>query len=222
MTSKVKTFWSQTVIVIAYVLILIGSLCFALTLYAEVMHTFGMQGVSTVEWPLREVLAIDVDSQGRIYCVNRVYGRLQIFDANGQFIRGWSLPTITFNIEPTNNLIHAVTWNDKNIEYDLNGNIIRQWDEKGSYANFPTRGDFGCKDIYGNRYRRDSAYLPTTIVKITPSGIKTAVVTEPLYLWLLGFPLPAGIYWLIAIVIFETRRRMKKQFPRAIQACPRV
>ena len=49
------------------------------------------------------------------------------------------------------------------------------------------------------------------ITKTAPSGERTIVVQDPLYLWLIGFPYPAGVYILVPAVTWGIGRMVKKR-----------
>ena len=81
---------------------------------------------SKARFPLATPLAIAVDSKERVYCLSRFYNRMQVFDSDGQFIRGWfvGIPKGAYHIliDDEDNLRVATERWGKNLFFDTNGN----------------------------------------------------------------------------------------------------
>jgi len=53
-----------------------------------------LKTVSGIRSPMGKITEIHVDREGFIYCADHIYSRLQVFDGNGHFVRGWLVPNL--------------------------------------------------------------------------------------------------------------------------------
>jgi len=117
--------------------------------------TFGRQGQGPGEF--QDPRGVAVDAAGNIYVADTGNHRVQVFDANGKYLRGWgqygSGPG-EFNepwgiaVDGEGNVYVADTWNYRVQKFDSMGKFVRMWGESGD-----TGGDAGALPgaFYGPR-----------------------------------------------------------------------
>ena len=161
---------------------------------------------SHVRFPLPEISkkGITVDSKGRIYCPMLLYHRLQVYDRDGRFVKGWGASVPKFDrrlITDEHDHIHIIGRYIHDV-YDSNGLLLstrRGQDMAGIQESFDT-GSSQTQDLEGNVYRIETgltSYLFPKITKITPAGLQTTIIQDPWELWVLAGPFHA---WLLAIL----------------------
>lgn len=168
---------------------------------------------SKVRFPQTGSKGISVDSKGRIYCAIFDYQRLQVYDQNGQFIRGWFtyIPKDGFGLhlvtDPNDN-IHIVADVSHDI-YDSNGVLLSTKRGENSDPNKEHVGEGYnlTRDQHGNVYRFHSglsSMLFPKIIKIIPTGEQKALIEDPLELWLMMGPVHAWLLlmlWMLFLAI---------------------
>ena len=92
------------------------------------------------EIPLADIIGFVVDSEENIFIGSQFYGRIQVYNENGEFLRNWKVDALegAFNISLSekNNILITTARGREQIEYDLFGNILSR-KEIGSYENEP-------------------------------------------------------------------------------------
>lgn len=151
--------------------------------------------VSTkMRFPLGEPEDLAVDNKDNIVVYSRDHCRLQIYRNNGTLLRGWFVYTANrtarIHIDP-NNSLHLATMFDKHYVFDINGNLSKQFEEKGIFEKFclmdtPEK----TRDSKSNTYKMSQTFFRTIIFKITPEGSKKVVISDPIYLWLFRWMFP--------------------------------
>lgn len=151
----------------------------------------------TNELPLGDTEGIVVDRFGQIYVGLGFYGKVQVYDSEGHFLRNWKVESLggSFRVDLTKeqNILIATARGSKQIVYDSIGNMISNSviDRIYSRSDKPT-------DIYITdqkvKYEIDGYVFPK-IVKTTLD--KKIIVDQGLFLKLMNGPLPA---WLFAMM----------------------
>jgi hypothetical protein len=158
---------------------------------------FGIRTISTkMRFPLGEVEDLAVDKNNNIVVYLRDHCRIQIYQDNGELLRGWFVGSSLrgarnqIHIDP-NDCIHLATKEDKHYVFDIQGNLLREYQEKGIFEKFGGM-DKAAKalDLRNNIYRVFSSFFRTHISKITPEGSETIVVSDPFYIWLFRLMFP--------------------------------
>jgi len=126
---------------------------------------------------------VAVDAQGNLYVVDTYNHRIQVFDANGQFVRQWGgkgnapgqfQEPWGIALDKAGNVYVADTWNHRIEKFDAQGRFLKQW---GTFGD--TQGALGAPTtFYGPRtlaIDRDGNLLVgdtgnKRIVKFTPEG----------------------------------------------------
>lgn len=150
---------------------------------------------SSIRFPLN-VSDYDVGCHGHVVCFISSHNRIQVYSEDGQFLKGWFVDNGGYTagsvlIDP-NDLIHFATPADRHFIFDLDGNIVKDSYSKGignsltelnraKYKN--GQAGFNYKALFGIKGKR--------IVKISPEGKESVVVSDPFFIWLFQewFPL---------------------------------
>lgn len=92
---------------------------------------WGKKGKAPGEFNLPHAIA--VDKQGRVYVGDRENYRLQIFDADGKFLKEWTNVGSPWGLDlrPDETLFIADGYNDRIVKADLNGKILGAFGNNG-------------------------------------------------------------------------------------------
>ena len=157
------------------------------------------------QFPLRGIdeIPIAVDNDGNIYSAITHYSRIQKYNKNGEFIKGWFVDTSgVFNIWVGDDRLHAIlSRTHKHVVFDLNGKMIENinitdFNEESSL--WEKAGKSVKKDLDGNIYLVENS---DNILKITPAGEKSVIIKNPFYLYLIKEPLPAFFLFIIGALM---------------------
>ncbi len=107
------------------------------------LFDWGHKGQGPGEFDLPHSVA--VDAQGNVYVADRSNARIQVFDANGKFLKAWKSPELgrpwSLTIGP-DNLLYVVDGGDLKpappdrgqlLKLDLSGKILAKWSRFGNY-----------------------------------------------------------------------------------------
>jgi len=146
------------------------------------------------EVPLGDIKGIVVDNEGHIYVGLGFYGKVQVYDTNGKFIKNWKVGASggTFNIDLTDdqNILISTARGDKQILYDKNGKVVSKNSVDNIYSETKRPWDsFATSE--GDSYEVKGGMFPS-IVRTSPDN--KVIVKQGLILQLMKGPFPA---WLI-------------------------
>ena len=165
---------------------------------------FGTQNLfSDTQFPMGSVTGIDIDALGRIYCIDGVYGRLQVFDAQGHFFKGCFLPpgrgSAGLKVEPDGSI--GVLKRGKLYKYNIEGNILSIQEEYSAedYSSF--RKHMVINDS-GESYRSVESFLWPWKLEKSCDSVSTEIISEPFSLWIIRFPFPSIGLFLVCIACF--------------------
>jgi hypothetical protein len=101
---------------------------------------------ASLEWPAGFVSGVVTTEQGVHIIPHTPSGRIQIYDANWKFIRGWPVDAGggTFKLSSTEtNTVEVVTARGQwRYVFDFNGNLLNQENySPATYSNFPESGE---------------------------------------------------------------------------------
>ena len=136
---------------------------------------WGQQGVS--DGRFQRPRAVAIDGEDRVYIVDMT-ARIQVFDANGQFIRSWRTPNWEsgkpsgLSFDSDGNLLVADTHYFRMLVYTPEGNLLEERTIGGEPGNAP--GQFGfvtdiVEDSHGNYYVAEYGEFDR-IQKFSPDG----------------------------------------------------
>jgi hypothetical protein len=147
------------------------------------------------ELPLGDIKGIVVDNKGHIYLGLGFYGKVQVYDTEGEFIKNWKVDASggTFNIELTEDqdILISTARGNKQLLYDQKGKVLSKNSIDNIYSETKGRWD-RFTTIEGETYEIKGGMFPKVIRSSTSSKL---IVKQGLILQLMKGPFPA---WLIA------------------------
>jgi len=171
---------------------------------------------STIEFPLGSLGSIAVDGEGRIYCAAGFYSRIQVYDTNGEFLRGWFVDAtegmIVVDVEE-DGLLHVRTARgSRHFIYDAEGSLLQEPRDTAAVNQYfmdhlDLAGLRRCSDQAGNSYVIRLSFLYPVVVRETPTGERATVVSMPIYLWPLMGPFPAIAFAFVGLLGFAASTR---------------
>lgn len=153
------------------------------------------------EVPLGDIQGIVVDNSGNIYVGVGFYGKVQVYDSKGRFIRNWKAGASggSFNIQLSfdQDIVVTTARGDKQILYDQSGKALSTKTIDNIYSESRRTSDrFITKS--GEEYRVSGGIFP----KITKnSPIEKEIVKQGLILRILQGPLPVWLFAALGIGI---------------------
>jgi hypothetical protein len=156
---------------------------------------------SQIQFPIADVWTIDVDSNGQVYCFDALYSRLQLFDNDGRFVRGWFVAPkakfASFGLYVDENDRPCIFQNEKKYIYTSEGQLIsvtqtQPISDRESYADYSKST---AQDNSGNIYTSvESFFSPWKLIKSNGEN-ESVLISEPIGLWFVGplFPMLAFI-----------------------------
>lgn len=178
---------------------LVIPICFWLSTYAfsftsfyiskqpRLRKTFSML-FSNARFPLADIGGgVAIDNQERLYCISSDYSRLQVFDTEGRFLRGWFVNTgpsdYRLLVDKDGNVIVAKrTRRNKKTFYSYKGELLDKVEISNIDKEFDQDRPAEVKDQYGNIYKLTSR---TKVTKISAQGEETVLLKDTFSLWLL-------------------------------------
>lgn len=143
-----------------------------------------------IRFPLSVVSSLAIDKEGRVLVYTTWLCRLQVFSAEGHFLRGWfvhsSFPSpdaSAMYVDPNEQIHLALSLGHLYI-FDIEGNILEYRKEEGVLDLLLNEDTPRAQatDAKGNVYRAQHGVLSTRIIKIGPLGNKSTVIADPFYL----------------------------------------
>jgi hypothetical protein len=169
--------------------------------------------------PFGDLGGIAVGNNGNIYFGIGMFSRIQVYDTNGIFLKGWFVPDpgISLFVDCNDNLNYLGYRQRIKLVYDSNGTILDHERVTDKYIlNVEPESDYEATDDFGNSYRIESRFFFPRIAKVTPAGEVKTLIEEPIFLTPFRFPFPsipimamAGIP--LSILRFLRRKLNKKQ-----------
>lgn len=143
-----------------------------------------------LRFPLAGLTGIAVDDEN-IYTISRGYGRFQVFDKTGKFVRGWFCPfskgAVWINVNKDNNL-SVILSTGKEYIYSVDGKLLGKSDCSDEYPDENTRqGKNETYDSEGNLYAPIDSFH-SRIIKFSPSGKMSTVVSDPTWVCIVKVP----------------------------------
>lgn len=149
------------------------------------------------EVPLGDIQGIVADNKGHIYLGLGFYGKVQVYDNNGKFIKNWQVGASggAFNIDliEDQNILVSTARGNKQILYDQNGKVISKNSIEGVYLETKRSWD-SFTPSEGETYEVKGGMFPS-IVRTSPDN--KVIVKQGLILQLMKGPFPA---WLIGVL----------------------
>lgn len=172
----------------------------------------GLTSSSGFELPNSERQGLLVDKDGNIFCGSSSYQRIQMYDADGYFIRAFnthvgkgrgSIFSFTIeddklNIRLYRTLVQKTGDIDRLIIYNLDGTLISTSD----YPSPPNTKHYvenSRTDTMGNHYSFTGSIFPRVVKTSTDEDISILIMT-PAWLWLFQAPFPAFAFFALSLI----------------------
>jgi hypothetical protein len=145
---------------------------------------------------------IALDSKGHIYYPIESYKRIQVYEDDGKFVRGWFAPIYsdqTWHIYiDTDDHLHVID-NKKEYIYDIFGRLLTK--QKGLLQTEKfCNGQTSVKDSKGNTYIVMGTLAMPKIVKTTLEGKESVIIENSLDLSLIQMPLQWFSIWFFSLI----------------------
>jgi hypothetical protein len=158
-----------------------------------------------VDFPLSDPQDLAVDRTGNIHLILGFYGRVQVYAADGKFLRGYFVPSkgspIRIWVGPDGNMNFGLVQTNKVLVYSRGDEPIQSYaiksvsDKVAQLKTAPVAG--GDKFIVRNRL------LAPEIVKTNSKGQVLMRIRSPWWLWPMIGPVPCAIS--VAFLVFLRR-----------------
>lgn len=189
--------------------------------------------LSQIRFPLGTPRGLAIDSKGHIYYMSGIYSRIQVYDKNGRFLRGWFFlapgPVNTprqMIIDNKGKLHVEKGYYEENgvIDYDRKmytvfspeGKLVKKHSKKFADTKIPNA--FERKDKEGNIYQIKHKFFIPNIFKTLPSGKTSLLISDPFYLKFINQPFPNAICLIIILSIYHFWNYLKKKRNRDLKA----
>jgi hypothetical protein len=165
----------------------------------------------SIQLPVDPTL-VGVDGCQRVLVYSSHYERLQVFDSDGGFVRGWfvkaggrfsrfgaSGSTVTF-VYPT----------DVEIQWDMFGQAVQTTQKKGAYKENAIRSPgivYCAEGIDCSKYRLRHRLLWASVTVLDSAGKERVLVRQPFPIAMIRIPSPA-VFWALAGIVLLGVRRM--------------
>lgn len=163
-------------------------------------------------FPLDQIEWVGVDDKETVYCLSVTYSRIQVFNSEGKFLRGWfvRIPRGGYQISLSK---------DANVVLGKNGKAYHVYDQFGKLKSPEERHSRiliaersrKAMDAKGNTYELKSPLIRPHILKEkTNNGTKFILTKDPIGLWFHTTPFPFWIFLIVgALNYFCWRYRFK-------------
>lgn len=169
---------------------------------------------SKVRMPNGDIRGIAIDDTGFIYCYSYEYNRIQLFDANGQFLRGWFVDIPhgegLIMMDEDDNLRIASKSNKMNYYYDSQGQLMKKSPLHDWAGEYRLSSFYEARDRYGNTYKPRHSLLYSGVDKIMPGGDQLLLIRQPFGLWLINAPSPVMLFLLMSVLLCALRPLSKR------------
>jgi hypothetical protein len=157
-----------------------------------------------VEFPLSGIQSVIVDRKNRVYVLSGFYARLQVYDGNGRFLRGFftaiSGPS-RLGFDEHDRLCQAALRRDRIFVYTDDGQLLE--DRPGgrfAYKQWKS-GQPWTRDSAGREFQVRRPMWDPTIVTVAPDGTERVFHSHPFYLWPLVGAMPCWISLVLTAVV---------------------
>jgi hypothetical protein len=156
------------------------------------------------EFPLSDVQSMVVDSQGRIFVALAFYGRIQRYDSQGRFQRGWAAQSeggpFALGLRGKDTIVTEVGRRQAQLLFDPDGRLLAERPNPRQQS-LPTGDPVTAIGPDGSLLELRHGLFSSSIVHDS-AGVVTALIKGPLLLRYLGgfqawliFALGMIIYW---------------------------
>lgn len=171
----------------------------------------------SIEFPLGDVEGIDVSRDGNLFVASGFYSRIQVYNPEGDFIRGWFLNRtggglLKIRINDENEVEVAVYHGKKLHVFDQNGRLLksRKYDDDTDFFNsFGQKGKHVFDKSTRCHYDVEGWVFPR-IIQTGPNWEKK-IGKNALYLFPFQGPLQAVVTGMVGMCVMGLAERKKKR-----------
>jgi hypothetical protein len=160
--------------------------------------------------------SVAVDSQGRVYLAVAFFSRVQQYDADGTFLRGWSVEagrgTFRLRTNEAGQLEVFVSRGDRLLTFGVDGELLAS-----NVVGQDRTSDFNGYHAVSTRgweVTVENPVLWPSLIRIDPAGNRKVIAHTPPHLWLMAGPLPAWIVLLASSALFLRSQRTRHRDSR--------
>ena len=170
---------------------------------------------SVIRFPLSYLESIAIDESGNVYCLSGFYNRIQVFDNEGTFLKGWfvDLPGGGRRIrsEKDGEISLFSENNRTKMVYENNGLLLSKSKfESEEFKLLYPENSGPRKDALGNSHQIESPFFWIKVTRTSSEGNRDVVVKDPTGLWFVTIFFPFAWFALIKVVVFFSMRRLLK------------
>jgi|GEM_PF-6588896 len=176
---------------------------------------FGAPYNSSTELPNSDPHGIDIDKEDNIYCGSASYGRVQMYNQYGKFIRGFDThggtgrgSNFCFYLDESNHLcihVYSLAKSEKDTFhkitiYDPDGEVVGQEKYTSPENVYFCSVKNTATDSKSNVYTFKGILFPRVIRRVI-NGEKSVIIQTPLWLWFFQSPFPAFTFFFVSMFI---------------------
>jgi len=191
--------------------------------FSGVFSAFGMLKwiPESVEFPLAGIEGIAVNREGSLFVASGPYSRIQVYNAKGEFVRGWFLDdtgggALKIKINDENEIIVATARGNHIYIFNENGRLLQSGkydNDTGYWDSFVQKGKHLSDETAGLQYDVEGLVFPR-IIQTNPDGKTKKIGRNAFYLFPFQGPFQG---WVMAVVgmflIARAEKKKKKKRP---------
>ena len=157
---------------------------------------------------------VAVDSQGRICCVLGFYARIQVYSRDGAFLKGWFTGGSgwhSIEIDSDDHLRVYTGEGNVRYTYDLDGRLLAKDQLVGNDKNMAFVKRIEAEDPAGSVCKVRGEYFLPRVVRVSPDGVETIAVSDPLCLRAFSGLLGPVIWISIGAIIKSFTCRLQRE-----------
>ena len=170
-----------------------------------------------IEFPLAHVGDIDVNENGNLFVLSRFYGRIQVYDQKGDFVRGWFYyaPSgeVSMKVNDSNDIEVAAFGHDEIYIFDEMGKMLssKKYEEIDSWYPSEDNTKHLFNEPTGMKYDVEGLVFPR-IIQTGPNGEKK-IGKNAFYLFPFQGPVQAFALGFIGMFIVNKADKKRKRKP---------
>lgn len=184
-----------------------GLFIFSHYLNSKENETLKYSFLNDVQYPIGDPQSIALSDEDNILLGLTSYGRIQVYDKNGNFIKGWFVgatggPFVIWTDD--NKKLHAIiTRSEMHKIYDFNGNLIeaKNIENVEKYIELDNKGKLVQTDSLGNIYSLKDIRWKPTVTRTDLKNVETKIIEDPFWLWITKKPAPNWHILVLSMVI---------------------
>jgi hypothetical protein len=161
----------------------------------------------SIEFPLGDVQDMAVDPSGNVVLALGFYGRIQVYDAQGRFQRGWSAEarggSFTVAVDDSGLISSYASRRGSTLVFNPDGRVITTADSGSQRGHGETAIATADGSVLTLRHR----FLWPTLVR-EKNGVVSVLVTGPWYLRPFTGPVPTWLLMMVGVLVSARKRRL--------------